>query len=231
MVKVSRGEMRCAGLMAREMNANRSSAISKASSEESGLIIAPLNGLIMTVPSFSSARSASRIGDRLTSNFSTNSASVRRSPGLKTEFAHRQLPLPAIGRDIPHSLLTGRRVFLFGSFENRSRAEDLRRTPRSRTAGRGIALHSSTGTTSAGRLSERARTPHTSPETNHRYKRFLGHVGHPAEPEADAAGLLQDPAQLQRIPSPGSPSAKGPAAPWAAGLRQDSNRKNPQCKS
>ena len=56
----------------------------------------------------------------------------------------------------------------FGGFENRSRAEGVRGTSRSGTAGRGIALHSSTRTTPAGDLSERARTPHTSSDTSRR---------------------------------------------------------------
>jgi hypothetical protein len=38
----------------------------------------------MTVPSLSRARSASRTGWRLTSNFSANSTSTKRSPGWKT---------------------------------------------------------------------------------------------------------------------------------------------------
>jgi hypothetical protein len=81
----------------------------------------------------------------------------------------------------------------------------------------------------ASQNAQEPRIPRPTPvaDTN----RFLGHVGHPTEPEGDAAGLLQNPAQLQRLPSSGSPSAKGPAAPWATGLRQDSDRKNSQCKS
>src|SRR5215831_20060576 len=66
------------------MSANLSSAMSKTSAADKGLTIAPLYGLIMTVPSFSRARSASRTGDRLTSNFSAKSASAKWSPGLKT---------------------------------------------------------------------------------------------------------------------------------------------------
>jgi hypothetical protein len=54
--------------MAGQMSANLSSAMSLISSPEIGLTIAPLYGLIATVPSFSRARSASRTGERLTSD-------------------------------------------------------------------------------------------------------------------------------------------------------------------
>src|SRR6516165_5121941 len=58
--------------------------MSRISSADNGFKIAPLYGLITSVPSFSRAMSVSRTGDRLTSNFSANSASPKWSPGLNT---------------------------------------------------------------------------------------------------------------------------------------------------
>jgi hypothetical protein len=81
MAKVGRREVTVRQFEDKRDEANLSSATSKTSSADKGFTIAPFYGLITTVPSFSRARSASRAGDRLTSNVSANSTSPRRSPG------------------------------------------------------------------------------------------------------------------------------------------------------
>ena len=83
-VEVRWGKMTVRWFNGQRDEGNLSSAMSKISSPDNGLTTAPLYGLITSVPFFSSARSVSRTGERLTSNLSASSASPKWSPGLKT---------------------------------------------------------------------------------------------------------------------------------------------------
>jgi hypothetical protein len=83
-VKVGWWKMTVGRLAANIIRANLSSAVSRTTAAAKGFTIEPLCGLVIVVPSFSRARSASRTGDRLTSNFCAKSTSAKWSPGLKS---------------------------------------------------------------------------------------------------------------------------------------------------
>ena len=68
-VKVGWWKMTVGRLAANIIRANLSSAVSRTTAAAKGFTIEPLCGLVIVVPSLSRARSASRTGDRLTSNF------------------------------------------------------------------------------------------------------------------------------------------------------------------
>ena len=71
-------------MTAKVMRSNLISAMSKTSFTERGFTMAPLRVSVTTVPSFSRACNASRIGERLTWNLLAKSSSGSQSPGRKT---------------------------------------------------------------------------------------------------------------------------------------------------
>jgi hypothetical protein len=103
MVKVGWGKVTVRRFEGQRDKGKLSSAISMTFCHRQRFHDRPLYRLMVTVPSFSRASSASRTGWRLISNLSAKSTSTKRSSGLKTS-----------SRIAPRILLTTRRGAFFG---------------------------------------------------------------------------------------------------------------------